>query len=166
MYPAAWIGMYEKVQSDNRLYTAYQWISSASDNALVFDVPKVGEWEFRYFPQRSYVDVARCSIHLQGADEMVLSMEEGGSLMRIKCRIQTVDTTKDHVWVGIYRAEEQNNRQYKKYKYISPSSSSSSSSATIEVTFAAPRTPAVYEARLFANKSLVPICKSNSVARS
>jgi len=154
VYPSAWVGMYLKSQQDNKQYMTYEWLSSAVDNTITFDVPKTGNYEFRLFPLKNYLDVARASLDLQGQDVLTMKLEAG--VLKITCDIQTVDPSVESAWIGIYLAAENDHRQYKKYKYISVSKG--------EVTFVAPSITGVYEARLFANKSLdAPVVVSNAV---
>ncbi len=66
VYPSAWVGLYDNATRDNSQYRTYEWVSNSVDNTLRFRIPKAGQWEFRYFPQKSYVDVARCNISVAG----------------------------------------------------------------------------------------------------
>ncbi len=120
-YLNAWVGLYVKTEKDNSQYRAFDWLSNAVDHTLKFACPKAGEWEFRFFPQRSYVDVARESVTVGGTDRVELSLVDGQ--MIVKTELTTVDPAYDNVWVGIYKTDETNNR------YPSASSSSSASSA-------------------------------------
>lgn len=152
-YPSAWVGLYVKGEKDNSQYRAFDWLSNAVDHTLVFPCPKAGEWEFRFFPQRSYVDVARSSLQVGGTDVVRLSLEDGQMIVRTE--LVTVDPAYDNVWVGIYKSEEIDNRQYRKYKYVGQASGT--------IAFRACTTPSTYEARIFAHKSLDVVCKSNTI---
>jgi len=153
MYPNAWIALYPKAETDNTKYRAYDWIQNASDNTLKFKAPKTGVWEFRYFPQKTYVDVARCHISVDGSDRLVIRLNEAEATVEVDCMIVTVDPECDYVWVGLYFVEQKDQRQWRRYKYFTPGHPS-------KVVFKQPKTPGTYEARLFANKSYEPICKS------
>jgi len=152
-YPSAWVGLYVKSEKDNSQYRAFDWLTNAVDNTLKFACPKAGEWEFRVFPQRSYVDVARAGITVGGTDRVELSLVDGQ--MVVKTELTTVDPAYDNVWVGIYKTEEADNRQYRKYKYVGQASGT--------ITFRSCTTPSTYEARIFANKGLGVVCRSNTI---
>jgi hypothetical protein len=152
-YLSAWVGLYAKTEKDNSQYRAFDWLSNAVDHTLKFACPKAGEWEFRFFPQRSYVDVARESVTVGGTDRVELSLVDGQ--MIVKTELTTVDPAYDNVWVGIYKTDETNNRQYRKYKYVSQASGT--------ITFRACTTPSTYEARIFAHKGLDVVCRSNTI---
>jgi len=152
-YLSAWVGLYAKGEKDNSQYRAFDWLANAVDHTLKFACPKAGEWEFRFFPQRSYVDVARASVVVGGTDRVELSLADGQ--MIVKTELTTVDPAYDNVWVGIYKTDETNNRQYRKYKYVSQASGT--------ITFRACTTPSTYEARIFANKRLDVVTRSNTI---
>lgn len=152
-YLNAWVGLYVKTEKDNSQYRAFDWLSNAVDHTLKFACPKAGEWEFRFFPQRSYVDVARESVTVGGTDRVELSLVDGQ--MIVKTELTTVDPAYDNVWVGIYKTDETNNRQYRKYKYVSQAAGT--------ITFRACTTPSTYEARIFANKGLEVVSRSNTI---
>ena len=70
--------------------------------------------------------------------------------------ILSVDPYYDSVWVGLYFTAQNDNRQWRRYKYVSDRKT--------EIKFKAPRTAGEYEARLFACKNLNVIAKSNTFA--
>lgn len=107
-YPNAWVGLYPQAEKDNSQYRAFNWLANAVDNTLKFACPKAGEWEFRFFPQKTYVDVARAAITTSGTDLVELALVDGQ--MIVKTQLNTVDPLNDNVWVGIYKANEENNR--------------------------------------------------------
>eukprot|EP01087_Luapelamoeba_hula_P020015 TRINITY_DN6733_c0_g1_i1.p1 TRINITY_DN6733_c0_g1~~TRINITY_DN6733_c0_g1_i1.p1 ORF type:complete len:693 (+),score=155.43 TRINITY_DN6733_c0_g1_i1:100-2178(+) len=153
IYPNAWVGMFDASQPDNRYYLTYQWCSTAVDNMLIFDVPKTGKYDFRLFPLKSYIHVSHCTLDLHGQDSLQLRLE--GGLMTIRASIKTVDPAVESAWIGLYLTGERDQRQYKKYKYVTV--------AEGEVTFVAPKVGGLYDVRLFANKTLEPVVTSNSV---
>ncbi|KAL6079997.1 hypothetical protein QOT17_000380 [Balamuthia mandrillaris] len=154
MYPNAWVALYDDSNAPHSAYKTYQWVSSAVDHVLSFSVPKTGCWEFRLFPERRYYPVARCTALVRGEDSV--DFEADGSCMKVRCKVATVDPTTDYVWIGIYRVEEQDNKMYRKYKYLA--------SGLEELTFKSCTTPGLYEVRLFANKYYDGfLCKSNTI---
>jgi len=150
---SSWVAMYPKSQQDNYYWSSYQWI--AKDQKVTFDVPKAGEWEFRFFPERSkpFIDVARVSLVVQGNDKLVLSHEPAQNQITVKCSIETVDPATENAWIGIYRVVEENQRQYRRYKYIT------TREATL--TFKALQHSGTYEARLYVGNLIV--ARSNPI---
>jgi len=155
VYPNAWIGMYEKKKHpDNGGYITYDWIANAVDNGLKFTVPRSGEYEFRYFPEKSYVDVSRCVFVVGGEDKVELVEVEEADVLAVKFVVVSADPTTDYVWVGLFHKEEADNRQWRRYKYVSEREG--------VAKFKKPRTPGIYQARMFANKSYESaLCKSS-----
>jgi hypothetical protein len=191
----AWVGLYRDNKDensltrniDNKSYHAFEWLSNGKDikppvplegqsltsveKELSFDVPKAGQWRLRLFSDRSYIDVASGSAYIAGEDKLELSVS--GQEMKVDCYITTVDPLRDYVWVGVYKVEEKDQRQYRRYKYLVPQTTASSPSSSLPtssarapystLTFRAPIHSGVYEARLFANKSYEVISRSGSV---
>jgi hypothetical protein len=150
---SSWVAMYPKSQQDNYYWTSYQWI--AKDQKITFEVPKAGEWEFRFFPERSkpFVDVTRVSVVVQGNDKLELTHEAAQNQITVKCNIETVDPAAENAWIGIYRTIEENQRQYRRYKYIT------ARDATL--TFKALQHSGSYEARLYVGNLVV--ARSNPI---
>jgi len=103
---SSWVAMYSKSQKDNYYWSSYQWI--AKDQKVTFDVPKAGEWEFRFFPERSkpFVDVARVSLVVQGNDKLELTHQREQNQITVKCNIETVDPATENVsfsFLSIFR---------------------------------------------------------------
>jgi len=176
----AWIGLYQEKEDSavneadfNRKYTVFQWLSTGKltrlpdtkspddkllhnvTNDLEFDLPKAGKWQFRLFPWKSYDMAAFTSVDLAGENMLQLSYD--GPVMKCVCSVNTLDPTTDYVWVGVYRVEEANMRQYRRYKYLSTPGKS-------EFTCKTPIHTGVYEARLFAHQSYDVVAKSNTVS--
>jgi len=149
-YSRAWIGFYEKPQTNNKLYITWEYATSLE---IAFAAPvKPMEYEFRFFTN-SYEDVVRSNIiRIDGQDTLSASIEKG--LITVKPHILSVDPYYEATWVGVFFITETDNRQWRRYKYITDRDA--------EVTFKAPRTPGEYEVRLFANKTYDPIVKSHS----
>jgi hypothetical protein len=205
-----WIGLYRHddkdgvaltPQLDKKNYAAFDWICNGKEvtpledktkllveREVTFEVPKAGQWYLRLFSDRSYNDVASTAIHIAGEDRLELSVS--GQEMKINCYVNTVDPLRDYVWVGVYKVEEKDQRQYRRYKYLVPNSSSSTSSSSTPssstssstsssststsssrysgaphstLVFKAPIHSGVYEARLFANKSYEVLTRSEPV---
>jgi len=148
-YPRAWIGLYEKNQTNNKQYLHWEY---ALHPEIAFEAPvKPQEYEFRFFTN-SYDDIARSNvISIEGADSISASIENG--VIYVKPNILTVDPYYDSAWVGLYFTSQNDNRQWRRYKYLTDRRS--------EVQFKAPKTAGEYEARLFASKTLNVIAKSS-----
>jgi len=148
-YARAWIGLYEKSQSNNKLYISWEY---ATTSELTFAAPvKPREYEFRFFTN-SYEPVATSkAILIEGEDRLSASISNG--VITVKPHIVSVDPYYDSVWTGVFFTSENDHRQWRRYKYITDREA--------EVTFKAPNTPGEYEVRLFANKSYDLIVKSN-----
>jgi len=182
----AWIGLYRRDDKDgsciipkidNKNYFAFEWLSNGKDitssvgtstetpleaeKEVVLEVPKAGQWFVRLFPDRSYNDIATAKIYIQGEDNLTLNVES--TVMSVVCNVTTVDPARDYVWVGVYKIEEKDQRQYRRYKYLSSAMLSTSSSDPITLTFKTPIHSGIYEARLFANGSYEVLSRSAPV---
>merc|ERR1711988_987147 len=155
--PNAWIGLYTDPALRDRSYTTYEWCSSSQSQTLVFDVPKAGSWTFRLFPYRAYNSVTQTTVEVLGKDTVLLEHDMVNCKVKLTCNVNTVDPYQDGVWVGLFRVNEKNNRQWRRYKYIGER-------GTNVIEFKAPVHPGTYHARLFANKSYEDvICRSNEI---
>jgi len=163
-YATAWIGMYEKNETDPKQYKDWQWLTSAKivdmnektkTQELTFKAAKSGEWEFRLFPLRSYIHTTTAQLTLKGSDAINISVN--GAELTVTANIVTVDPLSEYVWVGVYKVDEQNNRQWRRYQYIT-------SAGKTSIVFKTPIHTGVYEARLFAKKSYDVLQRSNAIA--
>jgi len=178
----AWVGLYRRDDKDgssvvpkidNKHYFAFEWLSNGKDitptpsletprqteKEVVLEVPKAGQWYIRLFADRSYNDVTTTALHIPGEDKLEVKAE--GTVMTVTCSVNTVDPARDCVWVGVYKVEEKDQRQYRRYKYLASSSSPTiTASCPIKLTFKAPIHSGTYEARLFANGSYEVISRS------
>jgi hypothetical protein len=157
----AWIGLYEKNELENSQYKNYQWLSSATNSSLTFDIPKAGRWEFRLFPYRNllgpYIHVSSCVFSTQGQDKLELSADPlDEKQIEVKCKISTLDLQRDSVWIGVYFADEKNNRLMRRYKSLDYSPD-----GACAIKFKKPIHKGQYEVRLFANRSYDILAKSN-----
>jgi len=148
--PNAWVAAFE-VGLDNKNYTTYEWVSAYS--TLTFSLPKSGKWEFRLFPEKAYHHVASCVTNLNGSDSLSLSINNGTAV--IKYNVLSLDPAKDGPWIGIYHVTESDNRQWRRYKYVTDPKG--------EIVVKAMQTSGTYEARLFAYKSHSVLARSNTV---
>jgi len=150
VYPKAWIGLYEKSQTNNNNFISYQNVNKNSD--VAFAAPfKPREYEFRFFTN-SYVDIARSNaVLIEGQDSMTATYNSGN--LTVKLNLVSVDPYYESAWVGVYFTHEKDNRQWRRYKYIA--------SRTDDVQFNGPKTPGEYEVRMFANKTYDLLLKSN-----
>jgi len=153
-YSRAWIGLYEKGETVNTSYIKWEY-ANKPNNEVVFDAPfKPREYQLRFFTN-SYIDVARSnSLRIEGQDSMSATFVEDSVI--VKLNIVSVDPYYENAWLGIYFINENNNRQWRRYKHFS--------NRTGEVKFNAPRTGGEYEVRMFANKTYDLILKSNTFA--
>jgi len=149
-YSRAWIGFYEKSQTNNKQYLTWEYAGTSEISFVVPIKPK--EYECRFFTN-SYEDVARSNtIRIEGEDRVSASIENG--IITVKPHIVSVDPYYDGVWCGVFFTSENDNRQWRRYKYITDRNA--------DVQFKAPNTPGEYEVRLFASKTYELIVKSNS----
>jgi len=163
-YSTAWIGMYEKSETDPKQYKTWEWLTSGKivdlnektkTQQLTFKAAKSGDWEFRLFPLRTYVHIATAQLTLKGSDSINISVN--GTELTVAADIITVDPLTEYVWVGVYKVDELNNRQWRRYSYITHAGKSS-------IVFKTPIHTGVYEARLFAKKSYDVLQRSNAIA--
>jgi len=151
--PNAWVAMYEP-DKDNKSYYTYSYLGTNSE--LTFKIPKVGIWEFRLFPQKSYNTAATCKVDLNGNDKIDLSIVNNQAVISYK--VVTVDPYYDNVWIGIFNQNETDNKQWRRYKYVYSSEG--------QLFVKAMQTQGTYEARLFARGSSTVLCRSNTVTIS
>jgi len=151
-YSRAWIGLFEKSQTNNKQYLTWEY---AGTSEISFTAPvKPKEYEFRFFTN-SYEDVARSNtVRIEGEDKLFANISN--DTITIKPQILSADPYYDAVWVGLFFTSETDNRQWRRYKYVAERNT--------EIQFKAPKTPGLYEARLFACKTYDLIVKSNSFA--
>jgi len=151
-YPSAWVGLYEKSQTNSKQYLAWEYAYGKPNNEILFDSPvKPGEYEMRFFPY-SYVDIVRSNcLRVEGEDTLVATPTATG--VSVKTHIVSVNPAYETAWIGVYFTSETDNRQWRRYKYISERNQ--------EVEFRGPRTTGEYEVRLFANKTYDLVKKSN-----
>jgi len=149
-YSRAWIGFYEKSQTNNKQYITWEY---AGTSEVSFVAPiKPREYECRFFTN-SYEDIARSnSIRIEGEDRLAASVADG--IIAVKTHIVNVDPYYDSVWLGIFFTSENDHRQWRRYKYVTERDG--------DIQFKAPNTPGEYEVRLFASKTYDLIVKSNS----
>eukprot|EP01103_Thecamoeba_quadrilineata_P019974 TRINITY_DN8352_c0_g1_i1.p1 TRINITY_DN8352_c0_g1~~TRINITY_DN8352_c0_g1_i1.p1 ORF type:complete len:689 (-),score=148.40 TRINITY_DN8352_c0_g1_i1:84-2117(-) len=156
--PNAWLALYPSSDVPHKKYHSYQWLSSATDGVLEFQVPKDGDWEIRLISNRSlfrsnYLCVARVGVSVTGHDS--LELVRAGNVTTVKYNLQTIDPISDQAWIGLYLVQETDYlHQYRRYKYIS-------SPGRSDITFKTPIHGGIYVAHLFAKKSGVPVVTSN-----
>jgi len=135
-----WIALYKK-GSENNYYITYKYIDTKFDY-VEFDAPReILEYEFRYHSatQYKYQDLTRSEIiNIENTDRVSAEIE--GGIITVNWDIHSQEkTTSD--WVGLFRVEELNNKNYVQYKYVDIHSN-----ATI---FALPKEKGTYEVRYF-----------------
>jgi hypothetical protein len=165
-YPRAWVGLYESSEINNKNYLAWQYTAEPYTEASFTAPIKPGgileyptqliyflDYEFRFFPY-SYNETARSrSVTVEGHDTLEASVGEDNTV-KAKVSVVTVDPYYDKVWIGLYLKSETNNKNLKRYAYISERET--------EVSFRAPEA-GEYEFRLFAKKSYNTILASNPI---
>jgi len=103
--------------------------------------------------EQPFVAVSTVSLLLQGNDTLVLTHQSEENKITVKCNVETVDPSAENAWVGIYHTTEQNQRQYRRYKYVS--------SRDAELNFKALQHSGTYEARIYVGQTVV--ARSNPV---
>jgi len=151
-YRRAWCGLYEQSQTNNKQFLAWAYAGN-SGSEIVFDAPvKPASYEVRFFAS-GYIDVAKSNlVVIEGQDKLVASLLNG--VITVKLNIITVNPATDAVWVGVFFVQQADNKQWRRYKYVSD--------RTADITFKAPRHGGLYEVRLFANKNFECMLKSES----
>eukprot|EP01097_Dermamoeba_algensis_P008103 TRINITY_DN526_c0_g1_i1.p1 TRINITY_DN526_c0_g1~~TRINITY_DN526_c0_g1_i1.p1 ORF type:complete len:379 (-),score=99.97 TRINITY_DN526_c0_g1_i1:131-1267(-) len=172
-YPNAWVALYEKraIRKKDSQYYTWQWVSAGhpstndvNEKNLSFDIPKAGQWEFRLFLQRlpfwgeeeSSAAIQSVSLLIEGDDRLVFTVQPELNQVTVEYSISVADPKTDSVWIGIYHANQMDNRQHRRYKFISDQKG--------KITFKKLQHAGLYEARLFANNDMsVPLARSNSL---
>jgi len=139
-----WLGIYEKTQRRNKLYlgTAY----GNAEGQVMMKAPRTpGEYQVRLFATGSvYNYQAKADFVVEDNDCINIEPTSllAGANVNISWILRTLEpSTSD--WVGLYRADEQNNSNYLSCTYTQ---GSSVGVATVQV----PKEAGVYEFRLFA----------------
>jgi len=136
-----WIALYKK-GSENNYYVTYKYVDTKV-NYVEYDAPRdIMEYEFRYHSstQSKYQDLTRSeTINIENTDRINAEIE-GGQIITVNWDISSQEkTTSD--WVGLFKINEVNNKNYLQFKYID-----AHSNATI---FAVPKEKGTYEVRYF-----------------
>jgi len=151
-----WIGIYDKNESNNKSYIAYDWLANGREKGeLTFPVPKNGDYEVRYFPQRRYYDTNKMPILVAENNVLLLKKDEAAKVTKVNYKVCSVDPETDYTWIGLFFVDEQDNTRWRRYSYVTEKEG--------ELSFKTPLHAGVYQARLFANKSFVPILKSENI---
>jgi len=172
-YPRAWVGLYAKktpAKKDSQ-YVTWQWLSSAAPSledprkvGLQFDIPKAGQWELRLFLDRlpyfgeeiSSLAVQTVSFMIKGDDVLIFTVQPELNQITVEYTINSADPKTDSVWVGIFHANQEDNTQHRRCRYLYDQRG--------KTTFKKLVHAGVYEARLFANRDLTaPLCRSNTL---
>ena len=150
--PNLWVAIYRHGEVNPKSYVTYEWAKHGQE--LTFPISKVGPWTLKAFPEKTYDHAAVQSVVVPGSDSLTLALEEGRNKAIVTYDISTVDPSLESVWIGIYRVEEEDPRNYRRYKYVTDRKGS------FEVK--AMQTAGVYEARIFANGTYDVLCKSST----
>jgi len=152
-YSRSWVGLFEKAETNNKNFISFQYAPKPYTE-VTFDAPvKPGDYEFRFFAY-SYVDVARSNtIKIEGCDTLEAEIGPDNAIIA-KVSIVTMDPYYDGIWIGLYTTGEADNKNLKRYKYITERETT--------ISFRAPDA-GKYEVRLFAHKSYNVVLKSNSI---
>lgn len=109
----AWIGLYEKSQKDNKQYLRYKNVNA--DEVILKSPIKPMDYEIRFFAQ-SYSCIAKESITIKGEDIIEATVEDG--MIKVNLNVVSADPKKESVWIGLYKCNEENNKNYLKYKNL------------------------------------------------
>lgn len=157
--PSDWIGFY-KLGMPNEKYREYISTAGEREGSHHFTAPKTpGLYQFRYFRESSYNEVAHSDlIHIGPQITLISALaqaDNGKDRIDVTAILSSGEvTTKD--WFGLYHAEEKNNKNYLSMRYIQ---SSELQTKKIVFTFEAPRTPGDYVVRFFPER-----CRYTSTA--
>jgi len=159
----AWVGMYQMVgnqPSPSKSYYTYQRWNPSNPEAIVFQIPKAGIWEFRLFPSNDYQHAASCIQEVNGDDRLHLRLDDKLAVPQIfvDVDLRTRDIAKDSPWIGVYKVNESSTKAYRRYKAITVNGQST-------IQFKAPIHTGEYEVRLFADGDYSRVlAKSNSIS--
>jgi len=149
-YRRAWCGLYEKSQTNNKQFITWNY-APKQNTEIIFESPvKPSIYEFRFFSY-NYIDVARSNpVIIEGEDKISATLND--NIITVKKNIVTVNPATDSVWIGVFLTNQNDNKQWRRYKYVYDRNS--------DETFKAPNTAGNYEVRLFANKNFDSILKT------
>lgn len=141
---SAWVGLYDVTCRDHRQYLAFNYISLTS-RSLAFKAPRTnGRYEFRFFASRFGRVVSSQELVVAHVDAVVTTHTDAPA-MRVHTTVASVEPS--HCWVGIFHANEERPRWYRRYSWIS--------SATQQFDFKTPIHTGTYEARIYTSSNVV-----------
>lgn len=151
---SAWVGMYRAGETTTpSAYVAYQYLPASSPSGEVkLVIPKAGKWEVRLYPDRSYFVATTAEFEYSGVNEIQVRCDGPTTTVMVNC--PTLDPATDLVWVGLFLKSVSSTSSPSRMQYLRQ--------GDLSVCFSSPKTGGEYEARLFAHKSLVPVCVSGS----
>jgi len=139
-----WLGIYERNQRRNKLYLATAY--GNAEGQVMIKVPRTpGEYQVRLFSSASqYNYQAKADFVIEDNDciNAEPSSLVAGANVNVSWILRTLEPSTGD-WVGLYRADEQNNSNYLSCTYTQ---GASVGAATVPV----PKEAGVYEFRLFA----------------
>jgi len=149
--PNDWIAIYNIERSGPKEYLTYVYRAKEERVGVVtFDAPEYGEYEFKYYSNKSFHCLA-ISPKVKVGPEFTLehAMIDNDKKIALKWN-QTSGNTYTKAWVGLFSKSQTNNKSYIKFEYLTKK----------EITFDVPVKPGEYEFRLFTT-SYVDVAKSS-----
>eukprot|EP01112_Ceratiomyxa_fruticulosa_P009539 TRINITY_DN2494_c0_g1_i1.p1 TRINITY_DN2494_c0_g1~~TRINITY_DN2494_c0_g1_i1.p1 ORF type:complete len:737 (+),score=218.80 TRINITY_DN2494_c0_g1_i1:239-2449(+) len=145
--PSDWVGLFPAHQPSNYKYTQSVYVNSSSplvsSGNFTFKAVKPGRYVVKFFRGKSYVPVAASSRVLVGPKVVDFQASVVGDSIEVRYTLEPPSAYPTYDWIGIYEKDRRNKR------YMV----SSYGNKEGLVTLRAPRTPGLYEARLFVNTS-------------
>jgi hypothetical protein len=109
-----WIGVYRAGHND---YLEYKYVDM-KEGQLQFNAPwRPGKYELKYYSKSAGSVVMTKAFEIEDKDQLSVSIE--GTALKVTWDLLSVKSTASD-WIGIYKAGEENNKQYVTFKYIDP----------------------------------------------
>jgi len=145
-----WVGLFS-TSANNKQYVTYYWRGKDEKKGTIqFPSPlEYGEYEFRYFPNRSYTHVSVSNKIKVGPEFVIESKFTNDQKKIIVHWKQLSGNTYPKQWIGLYRKQQSNNKNYVIFEHANK----------VELTFDCPVKPGEYEFRFFTN-SYIDVAKS------
>jgi hypothetical protein len=109
-----WIGLYRVGEHD---YMEYKYVNKSGEE-LEFVAPwRPGHYLVKYYSKRAGDFIVTQPFEIEDNDKLSATVE--GTAIRVKWEIKSTSVTASD-WVALYRAEEENNKNYLTFKYVEP----------------------------------------------
>jgi len=135
---AAWIGLFPK--RSNNSYVGFSYVSG-TEGQFQFKSLSPGHYEVRFFSAKGVATrIAESAIMIVGPKVLSFNAQQEGESLMFGYVLEPPPVPAAYDWIGIYKQDVRRNKEYLASVY---------GAASGIVSTALPRTPGLYQARLF-----------------